>query len=292
MPITLITGTPGAGKTLYTVRLLVEKIAQEGRHVFHNINGLDLRELAKLGLNPFLIQRCGEEGPLDWFEYPDGSIFIFDEVQRQYPPRNTMSKVPRHISEYETHRHRGMDFYFVTQGPRLIDRHLHDLITKHVHLYRPFGVKMSQVYTWNLVNPNPNPAQSKSNSVNASFRFPPKLYKLYRSASMHTVKRQIPWKVVGYATGAVALAVWAIWAVPGRIAASIGSGSQVAEDVTEGFEPECDGYAVGVSGRVLIVNTSGGIIRLPFSEVASQGETAQIVITRTGMTICGVSMDG
>lgn len=291
MPITLVTGTPGAGKTLYTVQLLVEKLHKQGRRIFHNISGLDLRELAKIGVNPFMIHAVGDDGPFEWFEYPDGSMFIFDEVQRQYPPRNTMSKVPKFISEYETHRHRGMDFYFITQGPRLIDRHLHDLITRHFHLYRAFGMKRSQVYSWNAVNPNPNPAQTKKNSVNAQFAFPKKMYRLYKSASLHTVKREIPWKIVVYSVGAVLLVSVAIYAVPGRIQQSISSGSNVAQDATDAFQVRCDGVALGMVSGALLIDTGAAVVRLPIAEIEGPGDDPGTARTISGMIICGVSLD-
>jgi len=43
MPITLITGLPGHGKTLYTLARFKEEAEKAGRPVFHNgINGLNI----------------------------------------------------------------------------------------------------------------------------------------------------------------------------------------------------------------------------------------------------------
>ena len=188
MPITLITGTPGAGKTLYAVKKLVEELVPSGRQIFVNINGLDV---PNENVHP-----CDDETPMKWMDYPDGSIFIFDEVQRQYPFKNAMSKVPDYITAYETHRHRGMDFYFITQGPHLLERHLFPLIDRHFHIYRPFGLKRSTVLEWNGVNPTPAPRQSRTNAMIKSFNFPKKYFSLYKSATVHTVKMRVPWKLV------------------------------------------------------------------------------------------------
>lgn len=196
MPITLITGTPGAGKTLFAVKLLAEKLVPTGRTIYTNIAGL--REFAPN------VKAVPDDAAYNWRDYDDGCIFIFDEIQRQYPVKNSMTKNPEYISGYETHRHRGMDFYFITQGPYLIDRHLHPLIDRHYHIYRPFGLKRSTVMDWNGINPNPAPKQSRSNASVKNFRFPKKYFDLYQSATVHTVKARVPWKLVLTLGGMVA----------------------------------------------------------------------------------------
>lgn len=188
MPITLITGTPGAGKTLYAVKMLIEQYLPTGRQIYTNINGLDVGNDN--------VHVLPEDGPMTWMSYPDGSLFFFDEVQTQYPFKNSMSKTPDYIKAYETHRHRGMDFVFITQGPYLLDRHLHPLIDRHMHVYRPFGLKRSTVLEWNGVNPNPAPAQSRSNALVKNFSFPKKYFDYYKSATVHTVKMRWPVKLI------------------------------------------------------------------------------------------------
>lgn len=190
MSITLVTGSPGAGKTLYMVKHLVDVLIPLGRPIYTNIIGLDV--------DCDHVFEIDIDTPKTWHsgDFEDGSIFIFDEVQQHYPPRNSMSKVPPYISAYEVHRHRGFDFFFLTQGPRLIDRHLHDLTTEHIHLYRSFKMKSARIYKWNSVNPNPEPAQSKKNSVQQTFHFPKKYFDYYKSASEHNMKVQIPWRPI------------------------------------------------------------------------------------------------
>ena len=188
MSINLVTGTPGAGKTLYVVRELVEILLPQNRPIYHNIAGLEVQSE--------YLHEISDEGVRSWFTFPEHSIFIFDECQRNFPPRNPMSTVPQYISEFETHRHKGMDFYLITQGPSLIDRHIHPLVETHTHLYRPFGLKRSTVFKWNTVNPSPNPKQSRLTSQTRNFVFPKKYFAAYKSASQHTIKPRIPWVLI------------------------------------------------------------------------------------------------
>lgn len=185
--ITIVTGMPGAGKTLWTVKQLVDKYIPTGRKIVTNIAGFNHpSENVTVDHDPDL--------PMRWEEYENGTLFIFDEVQRQYPPRHSTAKIPPYISAYQTHRHRGFDFYFVTQGPKLIDRGLWDLIGEHVHLYRAFGMKRTRIRRWGNVNPDPNPPQTNASAINTGFVFPKKYFQFYTSASMHTDKLNIPWK--------------------------------------------------------------------------------------------------
>lgn len=203
MSILLVTGRPGAGKTLWTVAHIVDKLPgwlEAGRPVFSDINGLDIEG----------VQRLPDE-VREWPSFPDKSVLIFDEVQRSFPPRNTQASVPLWISEWETHRHRGIDAIFITQGPRLIDRHLHDLVDNHVHLYRPFGWERARVFRWQGVNLTPDPEQTRATAEVETFRYPKHLFAVYRSAQEHFVKPRVPWaKLAGLAVGLV-LAIGGFW---------------------------------------------------------------------------------
>ena len=184
MPITLITGNPGAGKTLYAVQLLMEKLLDDGRPIYTNIDGLNVDHPS--------LNICDKDMPYQWRSMPDNAIFIFDEIQEQYPRRNAMAKVPDYIAGFETHRQHGFDFYIITQSPSFLDKHVIELVTKHIHLYRYFGLNKVTVYSWNLVNLQPNPAQTRATAVVNSFKYPRHLFKHYKSATMHTVKAQLP----------------------------------------------------------------------------------------------------
>lgn len=210
--INLVTGSPGAGKTLWTVKTVIDELIPSGRPIFLNINGFrfDAENVHALE---------GDEAkslPFNWHEpdkYPDGSIFVFDEVQQQYPTRHSTAKVPRHISQFETHRHRGMDFYLVTQGPRLIDRHIWPLVERHVHLFRAFGLQRTRILEWGGVNDEPQPPQSHSIAMKENFRFPKKYFEFYKSASLHTVKARLPWKIIIFILLCLCVVGYAVFSV-------------------------------------------------------------------------------
>ena len=206
MAVVLITGRPGAGKTLSAVKILIEEVLPTGRQVFADIDGLDYEGLGVARL----VQ--GDEDPVQacqkWHAVPEGSVVFIDECQRVFPVRNPASKVPEWVSEFETHRHKGLDVYLITQGPRLIDRHIHDLIDRHIHLYRAFGLKRSTRYEWNGVNTSPDPTQDTDNAAKQNFVFPKKYFAAYKSASMHTAKARLPWKPIAMLAVTIPLCVF------------------------------------------------------------------------------------
>ena len=183
--ITLFTGVPGAGKTLRTV----QEIAQlrrtrdgEARPIFSNITGLaDALGCAIL------------EEPRKWFELPEGSLIVIDECQRVFPPRAAAAAVPEFVQLFDTHRHKGFDVFLITQHPRLIDSFIRNLVGRHLHLYRPFGLMRSQVYEWQECCENP---RVDAKPVPRPWAFPKKLFGLYQSAEQHTHKTRLPWRAI------------------------------------------------------------------------------------------------
>lgn len=197
MPITLTTGTPGAGKTLRTL-WDVEKLRKEsGREVYyHGIKNLQLPWI-QLDDDPnfdpdakpptFGIM-CTE-----WFKLPHGSIVVLDECQRIFRTRANGSAVPPHVSELETHRHKGFDLFIITQHPAIIDMNVRRQVQTHRHLKRRFGTQMVSMFSWEGVKDNPD--KSVKNALTSTFRYPKEVFTWYKSAEVHTVKAKVPAKV-------------------------------------------------------------------------------------------------
>lgn len=207
--ITLITGTPGAGKTLYAISKLlrelvgstVKKTEADGsitevpRRIVTNINGLLL--------DHELIGADEGGGLADWHKWcKPGDVICYDEVQRSWQPRANGSKVPDYISMLETHRHMGVDFIILTQNPMLIDRNVTALVGRHLHIRRFGGMGAAIVYEWDHCSRS----LLFSKSLNKSpFKYDKSVFKLYKSAELHTKpKTRIP-----------ALAIVALLAVAG-----------------------------------------------------------------------------
>lgn len=211
--ITIITGTPGSGKTLYTIQKLLQPlvgthIPQEvdgvvtlhPRTIYTNINGLQL--------DHELIDGGDNEGLRNWHEWAKpGSVIVFDEVQKVWPPRANGSVVPEDIKALETHRHMGVDFILITQGPMLIDRNLHMLCGRHLHVRRVANLPFATVYEWDLMSRTLN---FKSSLRKEPYRYNRAVYKLYKSSSLHTKQvRKLP-VVLWFLLAGIGVAAWKV----------------------------------------------------------------------------------
>lgn len=186
MTVSVVTGKPGHGKTLYAVTKIEALAKEQNRQVYYNgIEGLTLDWL-----------------PLDdatqWHNpehVPDGAIIVIDEAQRVFPPRSTGSRVPAHVQPFDTHRHRGLDVYLITQDPMLIDSFARNLAGEHIHVLRPFGTQQAKIFRWEHVV-DPDSRSERNLAVDTSFfRYPKESFDRYKSATVHTVKRKLPWKL-------------------------------------------------------------------------------------------------
>lgn len=190
--ITLITGTPGAGKTLYTVAEELPKFKD--------------RPLFIDGIPDLAIPHMECSGPVDkWHEWiPDGAVLVIDEVQRIWRPRGTATAVPPGVAALETHRHKGVDLIIITQHPNLLDPNIRRLVGRHLHVRRMFGWKRAIVYEWDAAT---DPARV-SLAIKRSWAYPRKAFKLYKSASLHTARsNRVPAIVWALAAAVVAVPV-------------------------------------------------------------------------------------
>lgn len=188
--ITLITAVPGSGKTLLAVGLIVDYIA-EGRHVFHNIAGLQVHKFSR----PDLIH----DAPSDWRDTPHGSVVIYDECQQPhlYPATAQRGAVDdERLTAMETHRHSGHDLIFITQAPTFLHHHARKLVGQHIHLYRGGGSKIVARYEWSHVCDNPNDRREQERADFRAFPFNKAHYELYQSSTIHTHKFKIPRKLI------------------------------------------------------------------------------------------------
>lgn len=179
--ILYISGQPGHGKTLYGLHLAL-KFKEEGRVVYvHGIESLNWEKTGFLKL----------EDPTKWQELPDNSVIVIDECYSTFPNRNAASKVPDYVESMARHRHRGFDFILISQQPNQIDPFVRGLVHNHFHVRRKFGTKTAVIKTWDRCANDPIKDQPLSTPM---WLYDKKIYDLYVSATMHTVKRKIPWQ--------------------------------------------------------------------------------------------------
>lgn len=182
---TLVTGTPGSGKTLYVIDR-IRKITD--RPIFYcNLDGLS-DSLGWTQIDQSDIKRYHEL-------IPQGAIFIIDEVQKFFPVRPPSSPVPPAISHLETHRHEGQDVIFITQHPSLLDHHARRLVGEHVHLQRNFGMPFAALYCGNQLM-DTNNWHDLQKAEKSQFKHPKDVFPLYKSAEVHTHKARLPKKLL------------------------------------------------------------------------------------------------
>lgn len=212
--ITVITGTPGSGKTLYSIQKLLRPMVgqtipvpdDEGnvvdmpRTIYTNINGLQLDHER--------IDDGEEYGLRGWHNWAlPGSVIVFDEFQKAWPPRPNGSKVPPDVQALDTHRHMGVDFILITQNSANVDRHVHGLVGRHLHIRRLANSPMATVYEWDHLSKSL--LYSKALKMSPFF-FSRKVYSLYKSAKVHTKQpRSLPGMIWFVAAGIAALAYFA-----------------------------------------------------------------------------------
>ncbi|MES2092121.1 MAG: zonular occludens toxin domain-containing protein [Pseudomonadota bacterium] len=182
MTIELQTGLPGSGKTLFTIKRVEELHKKTSRPVFYSGIAINKEKLA----------HWTEIKAEDWHKCPPESIVLIDECQRLFRPRANGSAVPEYESQLETHRHGGIDLILITQGPRLVSVNVRELVGRHFHSVRRWGMELSTIHEWHECRFN---TQSRADSIKHHFKFDKSIYDLYKSAEAHTIKRNIPMKM-------------------------------------------------------------------------------------------------
>jgi len=180
--ITLTTGQPGAGKTLYTLAFVNALGIKENRQVYYS-------GIADLKIPGWIELDNAEQ----WFTLPAGSIILIDECQRLFRPRGNGSTVPEYVSKLETHRHDGFDLFFITQHPMLVDTNVRRLVGRHFHVQRTFGMQRATVHEFPDLRQEPD--KSREGSIRHDFSYPKEVFTWYKSAEVHTVKRRLPMRL-------------------------------------------------------------------------------------------------
>lgn len=180
--ITLITGAPGTGKSAALVSLISD--LSKDRAIYAS------------GIPDLSVPHEVLEDVTSWPDtVPDGSLICVDEVQRVWRPRGPGAKVPPDIAALETHRHRGLDFYVITQAPRLMDSNIRGLVGRHVHL-RDLGILGRWWYEWPECADNCSTGW-KNAPIKKRYRLDKKALQKYTSASVHIKPiRSLPWMLV------------------------------------------------------------------------------------------------
>jgi zona occludens toxin len=199
--LVLNTGTPGAGKTLFTLWTVENRRKKDNEDLQKEWvkNGSDeskpamVRDVYYFNIKVKKLPWIELKKPEDWLNCPVGSIIVFDECQEAFPPRANSATPPVYVSELAKARHGGYDLYFITQHPTFTDPYVRKLTEQHNHLMRPWGAKKAVVHTWKGVKDNCD--KTRKDSLTSSFGYPKEVYEWYKSAEVHTHKFKLPPKV-------------------------------------------------------------------------------------------------
>lgn len=202
MPITCITGTPGAGKTLSALEEFLKELGisvrgksiDEVREALRNNDKRPAFVCNVRGLAPGLFEEIPD--PWGWEDLPDGSLVLVDEAWEFFGRHLRNNDDPR-ILNFAKHRHRGFDFIFTTQAPNQLAPFIRELLGRHIHVTRKFGTQTTIRYEWPHVQESPNGQTAKANAQEQVWQYPKEVFALYESTTMDTIKRKIPKKIIG-----------------------------------------------------------------------------------------------
>jgi zona occludens toxin len=91
------------------------------------------------------------------------------------------------IEKLHVHRHMGVDFILITQHPQRINKTVRDLVGRHVHVRKLFGLNRAMLYEWDHCH---NVASLKD-AVKTVWAYPREVFRLYTSAEVHTKPKAV-----------------------------------------------------------------------------------------------------
>ncbi len=214
MAIVFITGSPGAGKSYYAVKRIVEDLKKDTNLVVSNIDGLD-----RVKLSFYLGKEVNNLWTLDEFLatvlsfcnfHYDGNyrnafltilnvdywkrfilpklfgelgyrkvIFYLDEFQSIIDEDTELTQLQKFFFDY--HRHLGLDFYIITQSIQRMNKAIRNLVEVELRLVslRIFGISNMAVLK-TIIGGVP--------VKKTVIKYDPKIFALYRSALVEHMK--------------------------------------------------------------------------------------------------------
>ena len=205
----LVTGGMGAGKTLLTLKWTRALQIISNRPVCYT-SVLKLKgEALTWGWKEIEFEK--------WQDEPDGTIFIIDECHEVLPVRGSGAKAPpSHVQALARHRHRGFDFFLVTQHPKNMDSFVRRLIADpgwHRHLKRRASSQLVAVLEWPNVYEKCESNTAGKTATVSNETYPKEVFDWYESASLHTAKFRMPKQVWVIAAALVLVPLCIFYAV-------------------------------------------------------------------------------
>lgn len=189
--ITLLTGSPGTGKTSLVLHWLLTNRLYQGRPII--AVGLPLTDKGRKRLaGRITLLEPDEFHAQGWKSAKKNTLFFLDEAYRFFP--GEIRGGSAHQQGIATHRHLGLDFLLATQHPTQLNNGLLVLVGRHIHLARV----ARRVRAWEWVGrANRWPENAGKDKTAIRFSYPGaavrRVFPLYVSSELHT--RQPGWPI-------------------------------------------------------------------------------------------------
>lgn len=200
-PITLVTGQPGHGKSLYGISMMREAKADGFTCYAIGYDGLSEDAAAP---SPVPVE--------EWFKLPPGSALFVDEAHK-FLPKPGKGPEPEWITKLAEVRHAGIRLVLITQDPRSVHHFLRRRAGVHFHLERKTGHNFATLWTFRPVADDPQDYHARQKAQAKIWRYPKADFSAYHSAELHAVKTSIPWKFYAAPLILVALIGLVVYAV-------------------------------------------------------------------------------
>lgn len=187
----LVTGTPGSGKTLNTIKFIRENKQFADREIYF----FGIRNLS----DEFGWIELSEEQAYNWHDLPSNSVIVFDEAYNIFPTKHGAKGTPDHVSKLAVHRHKGFDIFLICQKVTgQLDTFVRGLVNRHQHYARIMGSLNINRFTWDVCQTNPDSPTARKDSNVDQFRMDKKYFGAYHSADEHTHTLSVPWKKIAF----------------------------------------------------------------------------------------------
>lgn len=195
--IRLITSTPGSGKTCLVMEWLLREI-EKGfyKEFYSNIEGIKVAGVRPLPENADWRQLNPNKDPNE-----PPKLIIIDECQYfdafMKENRSANNRIGKDLS---THRHYGIDIWFITQSTKLLNDYVLENVGEHVHVHRP-KKKTVDVYWWSYCQRSLSKTAFKDADDKQKWHINENMFPLYKSTSAVTdSKARTSHKVVSAVT--------------------------------------------------------------------------------------------
>mgnify|MGYP003386492229 CR=1 FL=1 len=196
MSITLITGKPGTGKTVFAISSFL-KDNLEKKRIVYTLGIPDLKfphiELTKDDLNKWHDSQPveGRPGVYELTTLNEDSLIIVDEAADVWPSIH-LKVIPEFLQYLRKHRKHAMDFLLITQDPHFLHPHVLLNVDRHIHLMTDW--RGTKSYEWPEYCLNPILPSNQSKAVSKPYKLDKSVFSQFYSATKHLEKpkRAIP----------------------------------------------------------------------------------------------------